>query len=499
VPEVEVSAPATASALLTGRPLTPAWSVTAATLLAAVACLVGLGRQPFSWDEAVSLNAARRGPGHLWTLLRHTDAPLGAYYYGLHLWLRLGAVLGISANATWVRLPSALAVIAAVGLTTALACRLLGPVAGLVSGVVLALHPLVEFYAQDARPYAIAMLLAVATTRVLLADLRMPRMLILAGYTLLAIAALYDQFWSVFVIVAHGILVLMRGRRRWRYAIAAAVIAVAVIPLVVFSQRESGEIWWIPAPSPSTILGFVTRICGGIGGIAMMAVLAVALVAQRRHLTSRWHDRDGALAVTLWVLVPPLGLILFSFWQPMMVPRYALVFVPAWAIVMVGLCWRLPRRIALVIGALLVAVSLVGTVLQSVRPYKYEDFRAIAAEIRGSERPGDGIVYVPTSYRVGMEPYLSGGPADILLADPASVHNGPSIGGTEVGIGQVAVRIDGCGRIYLIGPILDARQPGIPRLDTVKERTLRTGFRLMWRRTYGAVSVTLLTRTQPVD
>jgi mannosyltransferase len=241
----------------------------------------------------------------------------------------------------------------------------------------------------------------------------------------------------------------------------------------------------------------VTRVCGGIGGIAMMVVLAVTLVVQRGRLTFPWRDRDGALTVTVWLLVPPLGLILFSFWQPMMVPRYALVVVPAWAIVVVALCRRLPRRIALGIGALLVAVSLIGTVTQSVRPYKYEDFRAIAAEIRDTARPGDGIVYVPTSYRVGMEPYLSGGPADILLADPASVHNGPSIGGSEVDIGQVDGKIDGCGRIYLIGPILDASQPSTPRLDVVKERTLRTGFRPMWRRTYGAVSVTLLTRRQP--
>jgi mannosyltransferase len=469
-------------------------SVAAAMLLSAILNLVTLARQPLSWDESVSLNAAQRSPHALWTLLRHTDGPLGAYYYGLHLWLRLGATLGIRPSEGWVRLPSALAVIASVGLVTALACRLLGTLAGLAAGAVLTFQPLVAFYATDARPYALAMLLAVGATTVLLADLRRPRVWTVTAYVLLAIAALYDQFWSIYVLAAHGLLIMLRARR-WRYAVAAVIVVAAALPLVLLSDRESGELWWIPSPSVATIAGFVTRICGGIGGIAVMVVLGATLWFMRgRTKKTGWRDEDGRLAVRFWLLVPPIGLIVFSFWQPMMVPRYALVFVPAWAIMMVALCLRLPRRAAISLVALIVAVSLVGTVIQAAQPYKYEDFRAIATDVRDTAHAGDGIVYIPTSYRVGMRPYLTGGPTDVLLADPASVNDGPSIGGREVPIGDVTGRIDACPRIYLIGPVLGGRQPGLPSMDVAKESVLRSRFRVIWRRTYGAVSVTLLAR-----
>ena len=471
---------------------------------AAILCLVSLGRQPLSWDESVTLNAAQRSPGALWTLLHRTDAPLGVYYAGMHGWLRLGAWFGIPADEIWMRLPSAIAVIAAIGLATWFGCRALGPGAGLAGGLLLAAHPLVVFYAQDARPYAIGMFLAVLATIVLLSDLRHPRPVTLAVYGFLALLLLYVQFWSFFVVAAHGVLVLVRSHARRRYVIVGAIVGAAVLPLVVLSQRESGEIGWIPAPTPATIASFLVRLCGGVGGVAVMALLAVALIWRRRSLasfSSVWRRPDDALAVSLWVLLPPIGLVLLSFWQPMMVPRYALAYVPAWAIALVAVGLRLPRRLALAIGALMLVVSLVSSMVASAQPYKYEDFRAAAADITSTERPGDAIVYIPSSFRVGLAPYLSGAdhragrPADILLADPTSPQVGAVIGGTEVAAGrEVATLIDAQARIYLIGPSLDARPTGLAPVNVSKESALRSGFVAAWHHTYGQVTVTLLTR-----
>jgi len=102
--------------------------------VAAVSCLTGLGRQPLSWDEAVTANAASRSIPELWLLVRHTDAPLASYYLGMHGWQRLLSAAGPEAGAGWLRLPSALAAVVAVALTARLAAELFSLAVGLLAG-----------------------------------------------------------------------------------------------------------------------------------------------------------------------------------------------------------------------------------------------------------------------------------------------------------------------------------------------------------------------------
>jgi mannosyltransferase len=135
--------------------------------LAAAATLPTLGRQPLSWNEAVTLNAARRSPGQLWTLLQHTDAPLGLYYTLMHAWLTVLGWLGVGATSYVLRLPSALADIACVVIVVVVVSRAFDRATAILAGTILAVHPMMTFYAQDARPYALVVLSFVASTGVL--------------------------------------------------------------------------------------------------------------------------------------------------------------------------------------------------------------------------------------------------------------------------------------------------------------------------------------------
>src|SRR3954447_13953784 len=93
----------------------PAW-----LSLVLLAELPFLGRRPLVRDEVVSSEAGRRTLGALWDALHHIDAPLGLYYLLLHPWLE------VSTSATWERLPSLLAMVAAVAVLTVTATRLGG-------------------------------------------------------------------------------------------------------------------------------------------------------------------------------------------------------------------------------------------------------------------------------------------------------------------------------------------------------------------------------------
>lgn len=68
--------------------------------VAAAASLPMLGRQPLSWDEAVTLSAARRSLPNLVALLRQRDAPLGTYYALIHVWLNVLRAIGIEPTGT---------------------------------------------------------------------------------------------------------------------------------------------------------------------------------------------------------------------------------------------------------------------------------------------------------------------------------------------------------------------------------------------------------------
>src|SRR6478736_9910378 len=95
------------------------WTIAIAFGLVAAAVSAAGSWIPSLWgDEAASVMSAKRPVGSLLTMLTHVDAVHGLYYLGLHGWIRLA---GDSAFA--IRLPSALAVGAAVAAVTLIAGR----------------------------------------------------------------------------------------------------------------------------------------------------------------------------------------------------------------------------------------------------------------------------------------------------------------------------------------------------------------------------------------
>jgi hypothetical protein len=68
-------------------------------------------RQPYSFNEAVTLSAAQRPFVGLWALLAHTDAPLGVYYALMHLWVWTLRAFDVPMPELALRAPSVIATI----------------------------------------------------------------------------------------------------------------------------------------------------------------------------------------------------------------------------------------------------------------------------------------------------------------------------------------------------------------------------------------------------
>lgn len=94
---------------------------------------------------------------------------LAPYYLLMHAWTAVAGTSGVA-----LRVPSVLAMAAVAGVVARIGGELVTPRAGLLAGLVLCATPAASRTAQEARPYAFAMLAAAAATLLLVRALRAP-------------------------------------------------------------------------------------------------------------------------------------------------------------------------------------------------------------------------------------------------------------------------------------------------------------------------------------
>jgi len=408
---------------------------------------------PQLWrDELATWSAASRTLPQLWAMLHTIDAVLGPYYFGMHLWM---AVFGDSATA--MRLPSLIAMTIAAGVVALIGRRLAGNVAGLASGLVFALVPSVSRYAQEARPYAFAMLFATLATLLFLRAMERPSWSRWALYTLVLAAAGTANLIALCVVAGHLVIVILDFLQRTvrvggdgtpdsgkslpggrlapegsplrllvRFCVAAVVGAVLVLPLVIEGHAQQGwQIGQQNSPHVAQLIG----VSGGIwqqlfasvpAAVVVMLLAVAALVAAQdaRRRVIAVYALAFAIAPVVAVWVISRGPT--SYWTF----RYMLFSVVGWA-VGAGICIsylaerakgtrlaRLTGRVSprFAVAAVLVAVvGLVGIHDQlAIRENEAHnlwaypemplngqpvDYQGAAAYIAANARPGDDIVF----------------------------------------------------------------------------------------------------------
>lgn len=487
--------PSWAAVVARWRSLSVRGAMLVAALVASVSCFGLLGSQPLSWDEAVTLSAARHSTGRLFMLLAHTDAPLGLYYLCMHGWVRLAGALGVVPTETWLRLPSAAAAVGCVVLVVRFAADWYGPRAGLLAGLLLAVHPLFVFYAHDARPYTLATLLTVAATILFVRARHQPTAGRLIAYVTAAITTVYVHLFASLVLAVHALVLIVRGPRRPVWAAVAVVVGAATAPLLIVGARQTGEIAWIPAPSPTAVGSVLLKLAGGVVSAAAMLMIAAGVAFRARR---RPPARVAFLLA--WALVPPLLLVLADLVTPVLVARYALVSVPGLVIALAAAC-RADRRRFVVVGTVVVLLAgAVTSVVQQTLPYKYEDYRAASDLVDDTARAGDAVLFVPAATRVGIGAYSTAEPGeqhavDVALQAGGSPLHADQIAGIEVPADAIAGLLAGRPDVYLIGdPLSVASGPHVSATDRAKVRALLQEYATVWSRHFGGITVTLLSR-----
>src|SRR4051812_4772981 len=426
--------------------------------------LWGIRRKNTMWgDESVTCQLAHRDLSQIWLTAQHVDLVHALYYAVMH---GVFALFGTGLLA--LRLPSVLAMSVAASGVALVGLRLAGPRAGLLAGLVFALLPQVQKYAQEGRSYAMVCALVAWATYALVVSVahRARWRWVVYGSTML-LACLLHEF-AVLALVAHGVTLAVSRvprpvLRAW--SAAAAGVVAGLLPLVVRSAGQSGQVDWISGPV--RLPGFLT-----------VAVVGVACALA--PLRARGPVRLSALAVPM-VVLPGLLLLIASLVKPLFVDRYVLysnigsaLLLGAW----MDYFHRRQRwsRIGW-IAVVAVLAALVPSSLSLRTPQsRSNDVPAIGAAVREEGRPGDGLLYFPRQGRIltaanpGDTRFLT----DLALAqDPVSSD---TLAGVELPARDIAARMLAYDRIVVVRAT--AAHASADPQEEAKTSTLRHHFRV---------------------
>jgi mannosyltransferase len=261
------------------RPQPPGWlfSVLPGLFMLALG-LFRADRPTLSWDEATSAEVSSRSVPQILDLLPNLDAVFVPYYVMLHGW---SAIAGTSDLA--LRLPSIIAMAAAVAATAELGRRLFTPLTGLTAGIMLCLVPNTSRYAAEARPYAFACFFAILAFLLLVEAVRRGGTKIWMSYGLSVLFLGLSHLIALTTLAAHLVLIALHGRRRARaWAVAAGAAIVPILPIAYLgTTQQDTQLHWVDPITLRGIRAMPSEIAGSREVIWVLIGLA-ALALWRR-------------------------------------------------------------------------------------------------------------------------------------------------------------------------------------------------------------------------
>lgn len=374
-----------------------AWVTLASGLVTFLVMMYGITGPSYWRDEAATVSATDRPLPGLMRMLGKVDAVHGLYY--VLMWL-VARVAGTSELAF--RLPSALGMAVAAAGIAAIGWRLRGWRTGLLSGLVFSCIPVISGWGQNARPFALAVAVAVLASYQLLNIIASPDRRRLTRYAASIALLGYVNLFGLLLVPAHALTVATvsrygeRGRTLLGWMIAATVGCLVVTPVAVFGWLERGQIAWIPRPGLGDVRSLAVIFGGGSLPPAMIIAAAALLSLVRTEWPTRHRPDDALSRLCLpWLVLPPA--ILLSVSQFDHIHVYALSYVlyclPSLALLAgAGLAslWTPARIIALA----LVVVLVIPAQLAARGPDAHGDnIRAAASFLAREASSGQAVLY----------------------------------------------------------------------------------------------------------
>jgi mannosyltransferase len=397
------------------------WIVAGLTVLAAGLRFATLGAQAYHHDEIVTASRVLRSDfWHAMEAVGFSESAPPLYYALAWVWTQLTGT-----GEFGLRSLSALAGVATVPVAYWLGAELRGRRTGIVAAALVAANPMLLWYAQEARSYALLVLLTTVAALFFVRALRTSaggrRDLTLWG--VFSALALATHYFAIFPIAFEAAWLLWRRRRAALAGLwIVGLVGLALTPLVIH-QASLGHAEWIGGRSLGHRLWEVgvTFFAGETGDIIarpetllpavvplLAALAALALLGLRGDREER---RAGwlMLAVATATIVAPLAVALLAPDKDYVLARNLIpALVPLLAAVAIGATLRAARRGGMVIAAVLVTYSLGFCIWASASPtMQRPDWDAVAVRLGEPTAPRATVLW--TLGAASLRYYLSTG------------------------------------------------------------------------------------------
>jgi mannosyltransferase len=370
----------------------------ALTVLAAALRFATLDVQSVWLDESATMILVHRGFSGMLSHLSSSESAPPLYYVLVWTWTKV-----FGAGALGFRSFSAVAGTLTVPVMYATGRRVSSRV-GLWAAALAAVNPAMYYYSQEARCYALLILLSAIAFLAWQRTLQAPDRRRLALWAGISILALLTHYFAVFLFLGEAFVLARRlgWRRLMAPAGAVVLVGLALVPLAV-SQHGSGQrSEWIEETSLTSRIAETAKLflVGVYGPLEILSALlagllsigALTLLLRCADERARRAARDVAVVAVLAITLPLLGAashVLDVFDGRNMIA----VWVP-WAVLLaIGLGASRARRAGSLLGIGLCAVSvavIVGT--NAIPAYQRDDWRGATHAL--SSAPATGRIVV---------------------------------------------------------------------------------------------------------
>jgi uncharacterized membrane protein len=376
-------------------------------------------------DETFSIWLASMPPLDALRTIAAIDQHPPLYALLLHLWLLPGE------NSWWTRLLSVLLGTATIPVGYRIGRASGGVRQGLLAASLLGVSPLLVRYSQEARMYALVILLVALATFFLIESTDWGRRLAWVGYGIAATLLVYTHNIALFVLPGQALYVLWSARRRGDvlrpFTVTLGIVGVVWLPwLPTLLHQSAGvvERFWIGPPTFAQVAGteldlfddFIPARAAILGQsvpltnvlTVLAAILFVVLIGI--GLAAGWR-RHALLFLVSFAL--PVGIDLFlSSWRPIFEER-VLVYTSIGALMLVaaGLASPWLGRARLPIVLIVLGLNLISVANYSAA-FQKERWHDAATLLAREARPDDLIMFNATWTQLPFDYYYrrAGGP-----------------------------------------------------------------------------------------
>lgn len=378
------------------------WALVSTVVLALAVRIIDLGSKSVFADELASIRFAQLNWTAFWRLITGGEANMTLYYVLLRFWIR------ISDKVAFVRFLSVIPAVATVPLIYAMGKRLFSPPTAIVASLLFSLNTFDISYSQAGRGYTLAVFLVTLSGLYFVESVQEADKPSAIGYVTATTAAWYTHFFAGFVFLSQLVALLLPGASPVsrpvlvRQVRLISWVTILVTPLLIFAAiHKTQPLFWIQPPTAPEIYHFFSYLSGS--GLKFgLSVVALLVAGRQWWLRDRLREKQGRswpfLFLTLWFLLPVGMVLLLSFWRPVFSPRFLMVCLPAFVLlVSEGLAGIRPKWAQYSITAALVLSCL--TALPSYyRAPGLEDWRTATRYLKEHVSQPDAIVIADPAY-----------------------------------------------------------------------------------------------------